>query len=95
MDRPALLVDLVNDLVNNGSMTTVGIHEAKTHLSRLLRRVIAGEEIVIAKGGKPLARLVPVEEFESRSLGRDRGLLTIADDFDAPLPAEMLADFER
>ena len=46
-------------------MTQVGIHEAKTHLSRLLRRVTAGEEIVIAKGGKPIARLVPVEDVES------------------------------
>lgn len=76
-------------------MTKVGIHEAKTHLSRLLRRVASGEEIVIAKGGKPVARLVPVELPESRSLGRDKGVVQISDDFDAPLPDEMLADSER
>ena len=75
-------------------MTQVGIHQAKTHLSRLLRRVAAGEEIVIAKGGKPVARLVPVEPPESRSLGRDKGILQIPDDFDAPFSDEILADFE-
>ena len=91
----SLKVDLVVDLVNNSSMTEVGIHEAKTHLSRLLRRVAAGEEIVIAKGGKPVARLVPVQPSESRSLGRDKGVLQVPDDFDAPLPEEILAEFER
>ena len=75
-------------------MTVVGIHEAKTHLSRLLRRVAAGEEIVIAKGGQPVARLVPVELRKSRSLGRDKGLFEVPDDFDAPLPDEILEDFE-
>jgi len=90
-----LRVDLVVDLVKNNSVTKVGIHEAKTHLSRLLRRVAAGEEIVIAKGGKPVARLVPVQPPESRSLGRDKGILQVPDDFDAPLPEEILAEFER
>lgn len=75
-------------------MTMVGIHEAKTHLSRLLRRVIAGEEIVIAKGGAPIARLVPIKPPKSRVLGRDRGLFEIPDDFDAPLPADVLESFE-
>ncbi len=92
---PQYQLDLVHDLVNNDSMTEVGIHEAKTHLSRLLRRVAAGEEIVIAKAGKPVARLVPVQPPESRSLGRDQGILQIPDDFDAPLPDEILAEFER
>lgn len=72
---------------------TVGVHEAKTHLSRLLRRVSAGEEIVIARGGKPVARLVPVE-WRPRVLGRDRGLFEVPDDFDAPLPPEVIAAFE-
>jgi len=76
-------------------MTKVGIHEAKTHLSRLLRRVLAGEEIVIAKAGKPVARLVPVEPPKSRSLGRDKGFFEIPTDFDAPLPDEILEDFEH
>ena len=66
-------------------MTQVGIHEAKTHLSRLLRRVTAGEEIVIAKGGKPVARLVPVEERQRRELGRDRGLFEVPDNFNESL----------
>ncbi len=76
-------------------MSTVGIHEAKTHLSRLLRRVAAGEEIVIARAGKPVARLVPVRQRGRILLGRDEGLYEVPDDFDAPLPPEVLEDFER
>jgi len=75
-------------------MTEVNIHEAKTHLSKLLRRVTAGEEIVIARAGKPVARLVAVAEPpRPRELGRDRGKIWIADDFDT-LDPELLADFE-
>lgn len=66
-------------------MAQVGIHEAKTHLSRLLRRVAAGEVIVIAKGGTPLARLVPIHSRARRELGVDRAEVVLADDFDAPL----------
>jgi prevent-host-death family protein len=70
---------------------TVNVHEAKTHLSRLLARVARGEEIVIAKSGKPVARLLPfVERPKLRVLGLDRGKVWIADDFDAPMP-----EFER
>mgnify|MGYP001813507553 FL=1 len=76
-------------------MTEVGVHEAKTHLSRLLRRVAAGEQIIITSGGRPAARLVPFERSESRELGFDAGLLTIPEDFDDPLPPELLEDFER
>lgn len=75
-------------------MTEVGIHEAKTHLSRLLRRVAAGEEIVIAKSGKPVARLIPVKAPKLRKLGQDKGLVEIPADFDAPLPDAILKDFE-
>jgi prevent-host-death family protein len=92
--KPVSFLGLANDLVYSGSMTQVGIHEAKTHLSRLLRRVVAGEEIVIAKGGKPVARLVPIELPCLRDLGRDRGLFDIPDDFDDALPEEILAEFE-
>ncbi len=75
---------------------TVNIHEAKTHLSRLLQRVAAGEEVVIAKAGRPVARLVPVDKATgARVRGRDRGLVWIADDFDAPLSEGVLQDFER
>jgi prevent-host-death family protein len=66
----------------------VSVHEAKTHLSRLLRRVESGEEIVIARGGKPVARLVPASAVRRRELGFDRGLVVIAEDFDAPLDEE-------
>jgi prevent-host-death family protein len=76
-------------------MTEVGVHEAKTHLSRLLRRVAAGERIVITSGGKPAALLVPVERAATRELGFDAGRVTIPEDFDDPLPAELLDDFER
>jgi len=75
-------------------MAQVTIHEAKTHLSRLLRRVQSGEEIVIAKGDKPIARLVPIEKPRKRMLGRDKGLFIIPDDFNAPLPEEVLKTFE-
>jgi prevent-host-death family protein len=72
----------------------VNIHEAKTHLSKLLQRVLAGEQIVIAKGGRPVARLVPYEQTPQRQFGVDRGLFEVPDDFDAPLDPETLADFE-
>lgn len=75
-------------------MTTLNIHEAKTHLSRLVEEAVAGEEIVIAKAGKPLVRLVPLgREAPKRRIGALRGQIQIADDFDAPLPAEILAGF--
>ena len=76
--------DLVKNLVYTVRMAQVGIHEAKTHLSRLLRRVAAGEVIVIARGGVPLARLVPIHSRARRSLGQDRGAVHLEADFDAP-----------
>lgn len=67
--------------------TTVNIHEAKTHLSRLLERVMNGERITIAKAGKPVAILAPVVEAPtSRQPGIDAGKVVIGTDFDAPLP---------
>ena len=75
-------------------METVNIHEAKTHLSRLVERVAAGEEIIIARSGRPVARLVPYAVPEPRrTFGRMRGKIRIADDFDEPLPDDMLAEF--
>lgn len=77
-------------------MTTsavVGVHEAKTHLSRLLERVAAGEEITITNRGVAVARLVrPVGEG-ARRFGVDRGRFDVPDDFDAPLPDEVLDAF--
>jgi prevent-host-death family protein len=73
----------------------VKIHQAKTHLSRLLVRVAAGEEVVISRAGKPIAQLVPfTRPARDRRPGQDRGQLQIADDFDAPLPEEIRRDFE-
>lgn len=77
-------------------MITVNIHQAKTHLSRLLARVAEGEEVVIAKAGRPIARLSALERAEGmRVLGRDAGLFSVPEDFDAPLTEEFLAEFER
>ncbi len=74
----------------------VNIHEAKTHLSRLLNRVCQGEEIIIAKAGKPIARLVPIAGRIKRRLpGSARGKITVSDDFDAPLPETYLKEFEK
>jgi prevent-host-death family protein len=75
-------------------MTVVGVHEAKTHLSQLLRRVAEGEEIEIHSNGRPVARLVPIAPVGRRQFGHDRGKYVVPDDFDAPLPPEVLASFE-
>lgn len=73
-------------------MGTYNVHEAKTHLSRLLDRVAEGEEIIIAKSGKPVAKLVRVA-VEPRRPGRLKGRIRISPDFDEPLPEEILATF--
>ena len=76
-------------------MHTVNIHEAKTNLSRLLEEVAAGQEVIIAKAGKPMARLVPLEAApKPRRLGLFKGQLNVADDFDVPLTEDVLASFE-
>lgn len=76
-------------------MHTVNIHEAKTHLSRLLERVADGEEIVIARAGKAIARLVPLDAMpKKRQLGLLKGKLNVPDDFDAPLTDDERVLFE-
>ena len=76
-------------------MKEINTHEAKTRFSQLLRRVAAGEEITIANRGVPVARLVPIPARETRrKLGIFRNQMTIADDFDAPLPESILLAFE-
>ena len=76
-------------------MTIVNIHAAKTHLSRLVDEAAAGREILIARAGKPVAKLVPlVGSAERRKLGILAGKLRIPADFDAPLPEEVLDSFE-
>jgi prevent-host-death family protein len=72
---------------------TVNLYEAKTHLSALVDRAADGEEIVIAKAGKPRARLLPVAAAQTRRRpGGGRGKVWVAADFDAPLPPDVLAD---
>lgn len=73
---------------------TVSLKQAQTQLSRLVEQVARGEEVVIALAGKPVARLVSVTEQKPRQLGLDRGLFQVPDDFDAPLPEEVLRGFE-
>jgi prevent-host-death family protein len=73
----------------------VNIHAAKTHFSRLVERAAQGEEIIIAKAGKPMARLMPLAvPGRRRRPGLLKGRIKIAADFDAPLPDEILRQFE-
>ena len=73
----------------------VNIHAAKTHFSRLVERAAKGEEIIIAKAGKPVARLMPLAvPVRRRRPGLLKGKIKIAEDFDAPLPEEILRLFE-
>ncbi len=75
-------------------MVQINIHEAKTQLSKLLQRVVLGEEIIIAKAGKPIAKITAYSGEESERVpGRDVGLFTIPEDFDAPLPESILKEF--
>ena len=74
--------------------TVINVRDAKTNLSRILEDVAAGAEVVIAKAGKPVPRLVPIESApKPKQLGLLKGRIRVAEDFDAPLPPERLADF--
>ncbi len=76
-------------------MRQINIHEAKTHLSQLVEDAAQGEEIVIAKAGKPMARLLGITSTPApRRPGLLKGKIRIGDDFDLPLPEDMLATFE-
>lgn len=71
------------------------IHQAKTHLSRLIEEAIEGKETVIAKAGKPVAKLVPIHRAHpKRKFGVLKGKMRIAEDFDAPLPDDVIKSFE-
>ena len=74
-------------------MTTVNVHHAKTHLSKLLQRVAGGEEVVIARAGHPVARLVPIAPVEPRKPGLAKGRLT--DAFFEPLPPDELDAWQQ
>ena len=76
-------------------MHTINMHEAKTHFSKLIARVEAGEEIVISRDGTPVARVIAIHQPSTKRVGgRDRGLFSVPEDFDAPLPPEVLGEFE-
>lgn len=76
-------------------MQIINIHDAKTQFSKLIEAVAGGQEIIIARAGKPAARLVPIQvKTIPRKPGGLRGKLRIADDFDAPLPNDLMAAFE-
>ena len=72
-------------------MLQVNVHEAKTHLSKLIQKVVDGEEVIIARGNQPIIKLVLIEELKpKRRLGTAKGKIKISDDFDEPLE-----DFEE
>ena len=73
----------------------MSLYDAKTHLSKLVDRAAAGEEIIINKYGRPCARLVPLKKAPSRRPGRAKGKIWIAPDFDAPLPRHVLHAFNH
>ena len=76
-------------------MATVNIHEAKTHFSKLVAKAEAGEEVVIAHDGILVARLTAIRpQAGKRVAGRDKGLFSVPEDFDAPLPDGLLEEFE-
>jgi prevent-host-death family protein len=75
-------------------MTTVNIHDAKTHFSKLVAKVEAGEDVIIARDGTPVARLTAIRPRRTARIpGRDRGRFTVPHDFDAPLPESVLDEF--
>ena len=95
------VIDQMKDLVYYLVMkpqrhVEVKIHEAKTHLSRLLEQAMAGDDITICKGGRAMVRLVPVETApKRRELGTAKGDFVVPADFDAPLPDSVLDEFEK
>jgi len=74
-------------------MPPLNLYEAKTRLSSLVDQAAAGAEIIIAKNGRPLAKLVPFRDSSKRRPGRGKGKIRLAADFDAPWPPEVLASF--
>ncbi|MEQ1631359.1 MAG: type II toxin-antitoxin system Phd/YefM family antitoxin [Planctomycetota bacterium] len=70
------------------------VHEAKTQFSKLLAKAQSGEEVVIARAGQPIAKLVPIRCQEDRVSGLEKGRIWVAEDFDAPLPDDVLDSFE-
>jgi len=90
------MVDLVHNLVHNVPMIKLNIHEAKTHLSRYLAELAAGEVIVLCRRNVPIAeiRALPRPRTEPRPIGLAKGQIEVPADFNEPLPEEILAAFE-
>ena len=85
LDNPKFQQDQDNFTMS----TQVNISEAKSKLSKLINQVIAGEEVIIAKSGKPVAKIVPFEKpAQNRKPGSAKGKIAVSDDFDAPLPSD-------
>ena len=77
-------------------MAIINIHDAKTHFSKILIRVNRGEEVIIAKAGKPVAKIIPIKEGGSdRVPGSAKGMLTISDEFFKVLPDSVIESFEK
>lgn len=75
--------------------TVINLHDAKTHLSRIVDDVAAGAEVVIAKAGKPMARLIPIRPAtRPKTLGLLEGQIVVPDDFNTPLPDSVIAQFD-
>lgn len=90
------LKDFLLKLRGEEMSVIVNIHDAKTHFSRLLARVGEGEEVIIAKAGRPIARLVSItQKPEKRLPGSAKEKIVLSDDFDAPLPDETLSAFSQ
>lgn len=75
-------------------MQAINIHEAKTHFSKLIDAAISGKEIIIAKAGKPVVKLIPISKKKSRHFGKLKGKIKINSDFNSPLPDDLLSSFE-
>ncbi len=74
-------------------MAYFNIHEAKTHFSKLIASALNGEEVVIAKSGEPIAKIIPMRINKNLRIGAFKGEIKMADDFDAPLPDDLLNAF--
>lgn len=86
---------LIENVELENCMRSINIHEAKTHLSQIAEEVAAGEEIIVAKAGKPKMKLVPIQPQKKKiTFGLLKGKIQISEDFDAPLPEDILEAFE-
>jgi prevent-host-death family protein len=76
-------------------MTSVSIEKVQEQFPAFLSKVEAGEEIILEKAGEPIARVVPIKKREKRILGKERGKIWMSDDFDEPLPGDILSEFYK